>query len=252
MGFDISKALREWEFDPGRIMARRFIGEDGEEVLQLRLELGMLQMNVRGRPDGKKPYGRESWFAWHDAQARQGQHQNPLAPFSLKEQECMELHVEVLQFLQRALCFQRIDDQDGIIRDTNHCLSALEFAEQHASERVLVQTMRLLRPQLISLRTRARSILAVRSQAFAEARAMVETGLEEIRHHYRMIGQENQAEGSKEFRSLVSLASEVAAQQPMTGQERLALALEEAIKEENYEKAARIRDLLKQFEKPVL
>jgi hypothetical protein len=251
VGSDISKVLREWEFDPDRIMARRFIGEDGEEVLQLRLELGMLQMNVHGRPDGKKPHGRESWLAWHNAQARQGQ-QNPLAPFSLKEQECMELHVEVLQFLQRALCFLRIDDHDGIIRDIDHCLSALEFAEQHASERVLVQTMRLLRPQLISLRTRARSILAVRSQAFAEARAMVETGLEEIRLHYRMIGQESQAEGSKEFRSLVSLASEVAAQQPMTGQERLALALEEAIKEENYEKAARIRDLLKQFEKPVL
>src|SRR5207247_4007214 len=60
MHFDISVLLNEWEYRPGHIGVRQFKGKDGKMKIQLRVDLGVLQMNAEGRPDGKKPFGHES------------------------------------------------------------------------------------------------------------------------------------------------------------------------------------------------
>jgi len=41
-------------------MVRTLKGKDGMPKIQLRVDLGLLQMNAEGRPDGKKPFGHES------------------------------------------------------------------------------------------------------------------------------------------------------------------------------------------------
>ena len=60
MNFDISPLLNEWEYQPGQIGVRQFKGKDGIQKIQLRVDLGILQMNAHGRPDGKTPNGHES------------------------------------------------------------------------------------------------------------------------------------------------------------------------------------------------
>ncbi len=57
MSFDISHILEQWDYQPGMASVRRFMGKDGVEKIQLRLDLGLLQMNSQGRPDGKRPLG---------------------------------------------------------------------------------------------------------------------------------------------------------------------------------------------------
>ena len=51
---DISSMLSGWDFDPDRVSVRIVTGDDGRDKLQLRLDLGMLQMEFDGRPDGAK------------------------------------------------------------------------------------------------------------------------------------------------------------------------------------------------------
>ena len=53
---DISGVLRGWTFQPGQVNVRLIRGSDGKPKLQLRLDLGLLQMELNGRPDGKKPH----------------------------------------------------------------------------------------------------------------------------------------------------------------------------------------------------
>src|SRR3954468_10521864 len=53
---DISQALRGWTFEPGQVNVRLIRGNDGKPKLQLRLDLGLLQMELDGRPDGKRPH----------------------------------------------------------------------------------------------------------------------------------------------------------------------------------------------------
>jgi len=49
---DLTHWLKEWPWRPGRLDVRRIQASDGRLVLQVRVELGMLQLEADGRPDG--------------------------------------------------------------------------------------------------------------------------------------------------------------------------------------------------------
>ena len=44
MGLDLNPLLAEWPFDPHELNARLIVGDDGQRYLQMRLELGLLQL----------------------------------------------------------------------------------------------------------------------------------------------------------------------------------------------------------------
>src|SRR5205085_1256141 len=67
MDFDISPILEHWVYKPGQVVVRKFKGKDGKEKIQLRVDLGLLQMNAEGRPDGKRPFGHNSLFDYYQA-----------------------------------------------------------------------------------------------------------------------------------------------------------------------------------------
>jgi hypothetical protein len=67
MDFDISQMLEQWDYRPGQVIVRKFKGRDGKEKIQLRVDLGLLQMNAEGRPDGKRPFGHSSLFDYFQA-----------------------------------------------------------------------------------------------------------------------------------------------------------------------------------------
>ena len=69
MSRDLSAFLNAWPFVQGTISARRIKGRDGLPKVQLRVDLGVLQMEATGRPDGKQPLGHPTWLhalhAWN-------------------------------------------------------------------------------------------------------------------------------------------------------------------------------------------
>src|SRR5437764_15390054 len=67
MDFDISPLLEHWAYKPGQVVVRKFKGKDGNEKIQLRVDLGLLQMNAESRPNGKRPFGHNSLFDYYQA-----------------------------------------------------------------------------------------------------------------------------------------------------------------------------------------
>ena len=61
---DIDFILHQWPFKPGVIAARLIRAGDGREVLQMRIEMGLLQMETTGRPDGEHPGGVDTCLDW--------------------------------------------------------------------------------------------------------------------------------------------------------------------------------------------
>lgn len=55
---DLTPILRDWPYSADRITARKIIGRDSTIKIQLRIELGVLQMEPIGRPDGRDLTGR--------------------------------------------------------------------------------------------------------------------------------------------------------------------------------------------------
>ena len=67
---DIAGILDGWEFEPDAIQVRIITGDDGAEKIQMRIDLGLIQMELDGRPDGERPEGFESLLDSYEAKAR--------------------------------------------------------------------------------------------------------------------------------------------------------------------------------------
>ncbi len=67
MNPDISELLDKWPFESGKINARLVKGKDGLPRIQVRLDLGLLQMHTEGRPDGQRPFGYTSLLEYFES-----------------------------------------------------------------------------------------------------------------------------------------------------------------------------------------
>ncbi len=247
MDFDISHLLDQWEYQPGQVVVRRFKAKDGREKIQLRVDLGLLQMNAEGRPDGKRPFGYSSLYEYYQARLYKhvAGHQGSDAGFRLKAEDCAKLQLEALQYHHRYICLLQLEDYAGVIRDAERNLAVFDFVEKHAESGELAWSLRQFQPQLLMILTRARGSQAMAAEEFDLAIRLVEEGLEEIRKFYREHATAEAAEQSGEVVSLQDWLEEIRARRPLTRRERLERALRDAVKSEDYERAAQVRDELR-------
>jgi hypothetical protein len=171
MDFDIAHLLANWDYQPGQVVVRRFKGKDGLEKIQLRVDLGILQMNAEGRPDGKRPYGRASLFEHHQAKLYKyvAAHGGSDAGFVLKAEDCARLQLEWLQYHHRYICLLQIEDHEGVIRDAERNLEVLNFVALHAEAEELVWPLKQFQPQLLMILTRARATQALKVEDYGLA-----------------------------------------------------------------------------------
>src|SRR5881397_557663 len=116
MDFDISPLLEQWPYKPGQVVVRKFKSKDGTEKIQLRVDLGLLQMNAHGRPDGKRPFGHPSLLDYYLAKVQQHakKHEGSDAGFVLKAEDCSRLQLEALQYHHRYICFLQLEDYGAV------------------------------------------------------------------------------------------------------------------------------------------
>src|SRR6201986_5023572 len=82
---DIASILKGWDYETGAINVRKVDGLDGSPKLQMRLDLGLLQMELSGRPDGHRPHGCESLLEYFEKQLSDHQSRNgPELGFNLR------------------------------------------------------------------------------------------------------------------------------------------------------------------------
>ena len=97
---DIDHLLQEWPYEPGEISVRLIRASDGRDVLQMRVEMGILQLEVEHRPDAQRPGGADTYFDYLVGVAtKEGE------SFVLTEEQCADADEEFMQFYQRRLCW---------------------------------------------------------------------------------------------------------------------------------------------------
>jgi hypothetical protein len=249
MSFDISALLDQWDYQPGQVVVRKFHGKDGVEKIQLRVDLGLLQMNATGRPDGKRPYGRESLLEYYSSLVDKfrREHDNDDKGFRLSAEDCARLQQEAIQYHHRYICLFQLEDFDGVIQDAERNLRVFDFVEKYSGSDELVWLLQQFRPQHLMMRVRARGAMALKANLYDEVIRLVEAGIEEIRQFYREYDRQDLLESSGEVQSLEMWLQEIQTKRPMTPREKLESALNEAVRNENYEEAARVRDALKKM-----
>lgn len=118
MSNDLSQILNEWRFDPDAVLVRIVPGDDGRGKIQLRVDLGVLQMEMDGRPDGFRPEGFESWLDYYEHQQHVHDETHPdSAPFLLSEEDCIRLWREGMQYYHRYLSLWHLEVYESCARN---------------------------------------------------------------------------------------------------------------------------------------
>jgi hypothetical protein len=247
MDFDISHLLDQWEYQPGQVVVRKFKGRDGKDKIQLRVDLGVLQMNAEGRPDGKRPFGHPTLYDYYRARLHKhlAAHKGSDEEFELKPEDCAKLQVEALQYHHRYICLLQMEDYAGVVRDAERNLEVFNFVGKHAISEELAWSLQQFQPQLMMILTRSRAMQALEAADYAGGIELVEQGIEDIRSFFLEHVRPELAEQSGELQSLETWLKEIRANRPLSAREKLEQALNEAVRREDYEKAARVRDALR-------
>src|SRR5438046_4243640 len=129
MSLDLNTILKDWPHESGSIKVRKIAGLDGREKLQLRVDLGVLQMEMIGRPDGRRPHNCESLLEYHQRRAIRVAEKGE--DYELTPEECAELQQEGIQYYHRYLSLFQINDFAGVVRDTQRNLDLFDFVIGH-------------------------------------------------------------------------------------------------------------------------
>jgi len=232
----IDRLLKQWKFDPHSLTVRMIEGGDGRAVLQMRIDMGLLQMETSGRPDGSRPEGFPSYLDL--LRDREGSDPD----FVLSEVECAEIDREFVQFYHRRICWLRLQSYSRAVADADHTLRLMEIAESHSPDDDWSAAHEQYRPFVLFHRTQASALATLEQQGPEEAVESVSRGLESIRQVFIKHDVEDQFDADELVIRLVDLRESLRREYDVgrTLQEQL----DEAVRLEQYERAAQLRDEL--------
>jgi hypothetical protein len=240
---DIAPMLRGWDYEAGAINVRKIAGLDGREKLQMRLDLGLLQMETTGRPDGQRPHGCESFLEYFEKQLKAYKRENGTElGFTLSGDHCQELREEAVMYYHRYLSLFILGDFSGVVRDTERNLRVLDFCGEYATDEHDRFVLEQYRPYIIMMNARATASLQFKDELFQKALNSVTDGLDRIREFFIKFGQQAAFDKSNEVKILKRFARDIRRKLPVDPMEKLQNKLQKAIKREDYEAAARLRD----------
>ena len=105
MGLDMQEFLADWDCPEGEVGARLVVGRDGREVVQLRIELGILQMTLEGRPDGMRYHGMSDALEFIEHELK--------TESEVDEEAWNELEREFSQYNYRRVALSNLIDQSS-------------------------------------------------------------------------------------------------------------------------------------------
>lgn len=245
---DISRLMKDWAYTPGQINVRLISGEDGLPKIQMRVDLGILQMEVTGRPDGERPEGCESLLEYHEQRLDEHIAEHGSAEeFELDAEACRALREEAVQYYHRYLSLLVLEDYEGVVRDTTRNLRLLDLCAEHGANEHDANALEQFRPYLIMMRARALASQALEDDEPKAAILSIDEGLEQIAAHFTADGKPETFESANEVRVLKGMREALAPKLPVSERDELRQRLKKAISQENYELAAILRDELKQM-----
>jgi hypothetical protein len=245
MSLDLNTILKDWPHESGTIKVRKVAGLDGREKLQLRIDLGVLQMELSGRPDGTRPHNCESLLAYHQLKAAHALAQGET--YDLTPEQCSELQQEGIQYYHRYLSLFQINDFAGVVRDTQRNLDLFDFVAAHTDREDLGWSMQQFRPYVLMMNTRAKASIFLAQGKFPEAIIEIEAGRDIIAEFFQRSNFPELASKSTEIAFLEEWLQEVRAKRPLSKLEVMEREMETAIAKELYERAAELRDAIRQL-----
>ena len=242
---DLRLVTDDWPYEPGQISVRRVRGADNHLKIQMRVDLGVLQMEVQGRPDGTRPHGYDSLLEYQKdrIEAYRRRNGNDLG-FVLDPAECREIRDEAIQYSQRYLANFVLEDYPAVADDTRRNLDVLDLCLTYAQEDDDRFALEAYRPYILMMHHQCLALAAMNIGDYRSALQHVEGGIRAIRVLFEKHGQAKAWRRCGEIQVLRALRREIHRRLPVDHVRQLKRLLRRAVHLERYEEAARLRDQL--------
>lgn len=246
---DIDEALQGWpqDFEPGEVIAREIRARDGRNVIQVRVELGVLQLEVEGRPDGTRPQGFATYLDYLRYRAAgRGLAPGGKAPtWEMGPEHRTEADREFVQFYHRRVAWLALRRHEQALKDADHTLALMDFVARHGGDADYIAAHERFRGLVLFQRTRAAAAVTLDRRRPDEAIDVVRDGIDRLARHQQGWEAEPGAELPHVawIEQLEFLVQEI--RRNFAVEKTLREQLDEAIAREDYERAARLRDQIR-------
>lgn len=230
--------LRRWPFEPDALGVRILKGEDGRDVIQVRIDLGILQLETNGRPDGKQPHGFDSLLDY----AKHHELKDP--DFQLDDETCAAIDNEFVQYYHRRVSWLRLNRFQRAVQDADHTLELMDFCREHSPCEEWTFQHEQHRAFVLFHRAQAAALEAIEESDPNAAIAAVNEGLELIAENFADLGWDDQYETDELVERLTQLRESL--RKDFSIEESLQDQLDKAVESEQYELAAQLRDEIAQ------
>jgi len=248
------KTLRElfgWR-PPGGSPNYRKIGVGGTDFLQIVISVGAFVAHacvpLSGRPDMSRPYGYRTFLDCLRARLKQYvQEHGTDEGFELSDHDREEIRWEILDFYRRRRflleAVTAASEFDAVVRDGMHALELMDMLERYYPDPEAARDHRKYEPYIRFHMTQARALMHIECEDYKAMTHALSQGIGAIRVF-------DQSHKPWEYSDLdESLYPEkLMGNLKRMGCELLHEAQNLAVKEEHYENAAVIRDLLAELE----
>jgi hypothetical protein len=233
---NIDRLLNQWPYDPESVNVRKAKGDDGRDVIQMRIDMGLLQLEIADRPDGARPFGCSTIRDFLLGEELRDQE------FVMTDQQCAEVDREFVQYYHRRICWLTLREFDRAVEDADHTLALMDFCSRHSPDEQWTLSHEQYRPFVLFHRTQAAALADLEGNSPEAAIHQLNAGLEQLRELFIEHDAEEMFDDDDLVQRLTELRESLRDHYHVgrTLQERL----QDAVAAEQYELAAQLRDEL--------
>ena len=241
---DLRQILNNWPYDPDDD-ARFVKGDDGREILQVRTPLGVEQYELEGRPDGARPHNKESMLEFQLKRLEDLKKSGGEEQFGLEPHECSELFNEGTLYYFRYIRLFQLKDWSRTVRDTTRNLLVFDLVHRYARREEDQQFLEKWRPYILRVNASASAMLEVEKGAYDQALRIAKDGLEKLENLEEVDDDTFKFERARSATALRELAAQIEKNRPLSELEKLENQLRRAIDQQEFERAAQLRDRIR-------
>ncbi len=258
MSKDLADIVGDWEFVPGSQTKniRTIVGRDGRRKIQIRVKCGVIQWETEGRPDGERPHGFPSMLHYcRHLLAEHKRRGGDEGDFQLPEEVVEEVREEITDFYHRRVVRFQLTDYAGAKADAEHNLALMAFIKRFVPDPEIVMSHEQYRPFVLMDRARAAAMVVLEAGEPPRAIGEIDRGIASIKQFYHEYDRDDLLDQSQELKVLQALKDRIRQQYnlPFPKEEiieSLEADLEEAVAEEDYERAAEIKKRIERLASP--
>ena len=248
MSDDITRILKGWDYEPGELRVRTIEGQGDRTKIQIRMDLGLMQLEWAGRPDGTRPHECTSLLEYYEGRYEHHEHEGNGGPFSLSREDCWALGQEAMQYYWRRISFFELKEYACAEADAIHNLGILDMCQEFAEHEEDRQIADQYRAFVTSHRIQANALQLLEKENHDEALEVIRKGITEIEEVVSDLG-ELEFDDCPELKFLKEWEREVEQSRPLSPLEKLHVDLRAAVEQERFELAADLRDRLRKMER---